>query len=67
MTSYVSHPDQIKALLTKCLEKAEKDIPTKVRSSVPINMEATAGMRVLKYVAFICNFSDKRFLKAKFN
>ena len=49
LTKYTSDPSVLKGLLTSCLKKAEKDIPESKRGSVPLNMEATAGMRMLKY------------------
>eukprot|EP00794_Sanderia_malayensis_P018657 gene18657-20538_t len=48
LTKYASHPDAIRGILAKCLDGAEKYVPKQVINSIPVNMEATAGMRLFK-------------------
>ncbi|XP_065067536.1 ectonucleoside triphosphate diphosphohydrolase 1-like isoform X1 [Rhopilema esculentum] len=48
LASYERNPEPIKDLLVKCLLKARENVPVETRKTVPLYMEATAGMRILR-------------------
>ena len=48
LATYERSPEPIKDLLVKCILKAREKVPVETRKTVPLYLEATAGMRILR-------------------